>query len=82
MVRQSGKVGSLKDDFYAEVPLLWGLGLSLFLLSRPSMLMPEEIGTATIVTLIGAFLTRLLLVFLGVRAIPFRWPRDRSAGDG
>jgi polar amino acid transport system substrate-binding protein len=82
MVRQSGKVGSLKDDFYAEVPLLWGLGLSLFLLSRPSMLMPEEIGTATIVTLIGAFLTRLLLVFLGVRAIPFRWPRDRSADDG
>lgn len=76
IVRQSGQVGTLKDDFYAEVPLLWGLAFSVFLLTRPNVLTPESIGLAVVVTVVGCFITRLVVVFLGMRAIPFRWPRS------
>ena len=76
IVRQAGKVGTLKDEFYAEVPLLWGLAFSLFLLSRPSVLEPEEVGIAIVVTVVGAFLTRMAVVFCGLRAFPFRWPAN------
>lgn len=80
VVRQSGKVASIKDDFYAEVPLLWGLALSLFLLSRPSVPVAEEVGTAIIVTFAGAFLTRMAAVIFGWRAIPFAWPERHKKG--
>lgn len=73
IVRQSGKVSTLKDDFYAEIPLLWGFAFSVFLLTRPALLAPEDIGIGIIVTVIGTFLTRLLVVFLGVKALPFHW---------
>ena len=69
-------MGTLKDEFYAEVPLLWGLAFSLFLLSRPSVLEPEEVGIAIVVTVVGAFLTRMAVVFFGLRAFPFRWPAN------
>ena len=74
IVRQAGKVGTLKDESYAEIPLLWGLAFSLFLLTRPSVLAPEEVGIAIVVTVVGAFLTRMAVVFFGLRVFPFRWP--------
>jgi polar amino acid transport system substrate-binding protein len=80
-VRQSGKVSALRDSFYAEVPLLWSLGLAIFLLSRPSTFRPEEIGIATIVTLIGVFLTRLAAVFFGWKALKFSWARSDRADE-
>jgi len=80
-VRQSGNVSALRDSFYAEIPLLWSLGLAVFLLTRPSMFAPEEIGVATIVTLIGVFVTRLAAVYLGWKAIKFRWKRTDEADE-
>lgn len=79
IVRQAGKVGTLKDEFYAEVPLLWGLAFSLFLLTRPSVLAPEEVGIAIVVTVVGTFLTRMAVVLFGLRALPFRWPANGQA---
>jgi len=78
IVRQSGKVSALKDEFYAEVPLIWGLAFSLFLLTRPSVLAPEEVGIAIVLTVVGAFLTRMAVVLFGLRAFPFRWPPRRA----
>ena len=74
IVRQAGKVGTLKDEFYAEVPLLWSFAFSLFLLTRPSVIAPEEVLIAILVTFFGTFLTRMAVVFFGLRAFPFRWP--------
>jgi polar amino acid transport system substrate-binding protein len=74
IVRQAGKVGALKDEFYAEVPLLWGLAFSVFLLTRPNVLTPEEVVIAIAVTSAGTFVTRMAVVIFGWRAPPFRWP--------
>ena len=74
IVRQAGKVGTLKDEFYAEVPLLWSFAFSLFLLTRPSVIAPEEVLIAILVTFVGTFLTCMAVVFFGLRAFLFRWP--------
>jgi polar amino acid transport system substrate-binding protein len=76
IVRQSGSVSSLKDEFYAEVPLIWGFLLSVFLLTRPTQLVPEQVGLAIICTVIGAFVTRIVVVVFGLRSPPFGWRRD------
>jgi polar amino acid transport system substrate-binding protein len=77
IVRQSGQVGTLKTEFYAEVPLLWGFAFSLFLMTRPVVLTPEEIRAAIFVTIAGVFETRMAVVMLGIRPFPFKWPPDR-----
>ena len=76
IVRQSGNVSSLKGEFYAEVPLIWGFLLSLFLLTRPTQVVPEQIGVAIVCTVIGAFVTRIIVVVFGLRSPPFGWRRD------
>lgn len=81
IVRQSGNVASLRNEFYAEVPLLWGLLFSLFLLSQPNVLEPEEVAIAIIVTVAGAFLTRMAVVLFRLHAFPFNWPSNGAKAD-
>lgn len=76
IVRQSGSVASLKGEFYAEVPLIWGFLLSVFLLTRPTMVVPEHVGLAIVFTVIGAFVTRIVVVVSGLRSPPFGWRKD------
>lgn len=71
LVRQSGNIASLKGEFYAEVPLLWGLLLSLYLVWRASHLDPDELLVAVVVTMLGAFVTRVVAVFAKLRAPAF-----------
>jgi polar amino acid transport system substrate-binding protein len=78
IVRQSGQVGTLKTELYAEVPFFWGLAFSVFLLTRPDVLAPEEIQLAIIITVLGTFLTRMTVVLLGVRPFPFSWTPKAS----
>lgn len=72
IVRQAGRIETLKLHFYAEVPLIWGLLFSLYLTTRPPMLNPEQIGLAMIVTAVGAFVTRMAAVLFGLRGIPLK----------
>jgi polar amino acid transport system substrate-binding protein len=76
IVRQSGSVPSLKTEFYAEVPLIWGFLLSVFLLTRPTLVVPEQVGLAIIFTVIGAFVTRIVVLVFGLHSLPFGWRRD------
>lgn len=78
IVRQSGSVSSLKGEFYAEVPLIWGLLLSIFMLTRPTLVVPEQIGAAITFTVIGAFLTRIIVVIFRFRSPPFGTSEDAS----
>lgn len=71
LVRQSGNIASLKGEFYAEVPLLWGLLLSLYLVWQTPHLDPEDLVLAVVVTMAGAFLTRVIAVFARLRAPAF-----------
>lgn len=76
VVRQAGKVGTLKNEFYAEVPVIWGGLLSFYLLMQPMLLVPEHVGIAVVVTVFGTFFTRMAAVYFGFRGIPFGWTRN------
>ncbi len=59
---------SLKGSFYPEIALIWGAILALFLDWQTHRLDLDEVFLATVVTLIGAFGTRILVIFLDVRS--------------
>lgn len=71
LVRQSGTIASLKTEFYAEVPMFWGLFLSLYLFWGTSSLEPEHLVVAVTLTMVGAFLTRMTAVFFRLRSPSF-----------
>jgi polar amino acid transport system substrate-binding protein len=60
----------LKGTFYAEVALIWGLFLSLFLTWYANLLdyKPAEISLAVLATLIGGLLTRMAVYQMKVRS--------------
>ena len=60
----------LKGTFYAEVALIWGLVLSLFLTWYANFLdyKPAEISLAVVVTLIGGLLTRMAVFYFKVKS--------------
>jgi polar amino acid transport system substrate-binding protein len=60
----------LKGTFYAEIALVWGLILSLFLMWYANFLdyKPNEISLAVVVTLIGALLTRMAVFYLRIKS--------------
>jgi len=60
----------LKGTFYAEIALVWGLMLSLFLMWYANFLdyKPTEISLAVVVTLIGALLTRMAVFYLRIKS--------------
>jgi polar amino acid transport system substrate-binding protein len=60
----------LKGTFYAEIALLWGLILSVFLMWYANLLdyKPAEITLAVVLTLIGALLTRMAVFHLRVKS--------------
>jgi hypothetical protein len=45
--------------------------VTLFLLTRPTQVVPELVGLAIICTVIGAFATRMAVVVFGLRSPPF-----------
>jgi polar amino acid transport system substrate-binding protein len=60
----------LKGTFYAEVALIWGLALSLFLIWYANLLdyKPGEISLAVVVTLLGGLLTRMAVFHFRVKS--------------
>ena len=60
----------LKGTFYAEIALIWGLILSLFLMWYANFpdYKPNEITLAVVLTLIGALLTRMVVFYLRIKS--------------
>ena len=71
IVRQSGDITSLRTQFYAEVPLVWGLLLGLYLTWQAPYLDPDRFAWAVVLTLAGAFVTRVAVVAFGLSSPPF-----------
>ena len=71
IVRQSGRIDTLKTEFYAEVPVIWGVLFSLFILFQPALVAPERFVGAIAMMLFGATFTRLAAVWLGIRAVRY-----------
>jgi polar amino acid transport system substrate-binding protein len=70
VIRADANNPFLKGTFYAEVALVWGLMLSLFLMWYANILdyKPNEITLAVVVTLIGALVTRMVVFHLRIKS--------------
>jgi polar amino acid transport system substrate-binding protein len=70
VIRADANNPFLKGTFYAEIALIWGLILSLFLMWYANLLdyKPTEISLAVVVTLAGALLTRMAVFHLRVKS--------------
>ena len=62
VVRADPNNPSLKTSFYAEIPLAWGLLLSLFIWFWGPTTPSNQIFIAVVITVLGAFLTRMAVV--------------------
>ena len=70
VIRSDANNPFLKGTFYAEIALIWGLILSLFLMWYANLLdyKPAEISLAVMVTLVGALLTRMAVFYLRMKS--------------
>jgi len=70
VIRSDANNPFLKGTFYAEIALIWGLILSLFLMWYANFLdyKPAEISLAVVVTLVGALLTRMAVFYLRIKS--------------
>jgi len=70
VIRADANNPFLKGTFYAEVALIWGLTLSLFLTWYANLLdyKPAEISLAVIATLMGVLLTRMTVFHFKVKS--------------
>ena len=55
-------IANLRGELYAEIAAVWGLAFALFLDWEGDRLETEEIGLGVIVTVVGAFATRMLAI--------------------
>jgi polar amino acid transport system substrate-binding protein len=67
LFRQDRETASLKGELYPEIAVAWGLAFSLFLGWEAERLHPGEIWLGVVVTIAGAFLTRMAAVALGLK---------------
>ncbi len=70
-VVRSKPAGTLTTSFYAEVAILWGLALSVWLTLHGVELTAGHFSIAAIVTLVGAVATRMVVWYTGFGPIRF-----------
>jgi polar amino acid transport system substrate-binding protein len=62
LFRNDRVVANLSGELYPEIAAFWGLALALFLGWEAERLQPDEIGLGVIVTILGAFATRMVAI--------------------
>lgn len=62
LFRHDRVVANLRGELYAEIAFAWGLAFSLFLEWEGDRLQPEEIAIGVVVTVAGAFITRIVAI--------------------
>ena len=58
-------------ELYPEIAAVWGLALALFLEWEGERLEPDEITIGVVVTIVGAFLTRMVAIARGMKGWPY-----------
>jgi len=66
------EIAQMPAEFYPEIAVIWGLGLSLFLAWQAPGAQLEEIRFAVVVTIIGAVLTRMMAVKFDLKGWSYR----------
>ncbi len=67
MFRHDRVVANLRGELYPEIAAVWGVALALFLEWEGERLQPDEIRLGVIVTILGAFLTRMVAIVRGTK---------------
>jgi polar amino acid transport system substrate-binding protein len=62
LFRHDRVIANLRGELYAEISILWGFAFAVFLDWEGGRLQPEEIGVGVVVTVLGAFTTRMIAV--------------------
>ena len=62
LFRDDRTTANLRGELYAEISALWGLAFALFLDWEGDRLQADEIALGVIVTVLGAFITRMLAI--------------------
>jgi polar amino acid transport system substrate-binding protein len=71
LLRQDRILANLRGELYPEIAAVWGLALALFFEWEGARLQTDEIRLAVIVTLVGAFLTRVVAITRGMKGWPY-----------
>ncbi|MBX2805960.1 MAG: transporter substrate-binding domain-containing protein [Hyphomicrobiales bacterium] len=72
VVRSDPEVPFLKGELYPEIAVFWGAVLSVYLMNEASELNPEHIAIGTVTTFVGVFVTRMVVIYFGIRSPRFR----------
>jgi polar amino acid transport system substrate-binding protein len=67
LFRHDRVIASLRGELYPEIAAVWGLALAIFLEWEGERLQPDEIRLGVIVTILGAFLTRVIAIARGMK---------------
>ena len=62
LFRHDRVVANLRGELYAEIAFVWGLAFALFLDWEGDRLEPQEIVLGVVVTVAGAFITRMIAI--------------------
>ncbi|MBH1989845.1 MAG: transporter substrate-binding domain-containing protein [Alphaproteobacteria bacterium] len=71
IVRGQKDIATLKNDFYGEIAIIWGLILSLALTWNVEIMSPETMFNWIIFVVAGNFVTRLIVKVSGFKGLPF-----------
>jgi len=71
VVRSDPNVPSLKGELYPEIAVLWGLLLSAYFELETRRLDADQVALGIVVTFVGAFLTRVAIIYFGIRSPRF-----------
>lgn len=66
MLSKTRYIAALEGELYGEIAVVWGLFLSIIIMINTTEIEPERIEYAVIITIIGAFCTRLWVHFFHV----------------
>ncbi len=71
VVRSDPEVPALKGELYPEIAVFWGLILSFYFIWEEGHLNADHISIGILVTFFGAFITRMMTIYLGLKSPRF-----------
>jgi polar amino acid transport system substrate-binding protein len=73
LLRRDVVAPRLQQELYPEIAVIWGFTFSVFLQWEAERLQPKEIFIGVAVTIVGAFLTRMLAIALRLKGWAYGW---------
>jgi polar amino acid transport system substrate-binding protein len=73
LLRRDAMAPKLQQELYPEIAVIWGFVFSVFLQWEAERLQPREIFIGVVVTIVGAFLTRMLAIAFRLKGWAYGW---------